>query len=234
MTVALVPVKELHSSKSRLRCILSQRERQALTLAMLEDVLSAICASKGLEGVAVVSRDPRVRSLARSLGAAIIQEPQWAMGEGPAVEYAGNMLIKDGVESVLVLPMDVPLITPDDVETLTGEKVESPSLIISPSKDGGTNAMLQCPPNVIPYHFGAESFGKHSAEAMARGIPLKVVHIPNLYLDIDSHEDLIQFLSIPNSTQAKRKLVEMGVTERLEGLPGLKTGVVPQKRGTHE
>ncbi len=43
---AVVPVKRLVASKKRLSSVLSPKDRRKLTLVMLEDVLSAIKASR--------------------------------------------------------------------------------------------------------------------------------------------------------------------------------------------
>ena len=60
MTIALVPVKRLEQSKSRLLPHLPDARRQALTLAMLEDLLEALAATPGLDRVAVTTPDPIV------------------------------------------------------------------------------------------------------------------------------------------------------------------------------
>lgn len=232
MTVVLVPVKELHICKSRLSAVLSQEERKAFSRAMLEDVLYAISDSKGLERLAVVSRDPCACSLARFLGAMVIPEPQGIEGESAAVKFAGDVLARDGIRSVMVLPMDVPLITPEDVELLLRGDMPPPFLLMAPSKDGGTNAMLQSPPNVIPYHFGQGSLGRHLEEAKARGILFKLVEIPNLSLDIDSPEDLARFIAMPSRTRAKRRLLEMGVTKRFKPLLRLSKSIASGRQGS--
>ena len=52
---AVVPVKELDRAKERLAAVLPPERRRALMLAMLEDVLTALAATPGLDGLAVVT-----------------------------------------------------------------------------------------------------------------------------------------------------------------------------------
>src|SRR5262249_963448 len=52
---AVVPIKERSSAKERLAPILRPEARQALALAMLEDVLEALTATRGIGGLLVVT-----------------------------------------------------------------------------------------------------------------------------------------------------------------------------------
>ncbi|MGA7264466.1 MAG: hypothetical protein WA709_31550, partial [Stellaceae bacterium] len=61
---AVVPVKELDRAKERLAQVLPPDRRRALMLAMLEDVLTALAATPGLGGLAVVTVDAAARRLA--------------------------------------------------------------------------------------------------------------------------------------------------------------------------
>ena len=74
MLWALVPAKLGPAVKSRLGAALSQEQRRALAQAMLCDVLAALTSAPSLAGVAVVTRDPSVASLATEAGATPIEE----------------------------------------------------------------------------------------------------------------------------------------------------------------
>ncbi|HLJ06172.1 MAG TPA: hypothetical protein VKT26_07865, partial [Acetobacteraceae bacterium] len=72
MTVwAAVPVKEFTGAKQRLAALLSPAQREALAVAMLEDVLSAL-ADAPLGGIMVNTVDPRATELARRYGARVV------------------------------------------------------------------------------------------------------------------------------------------------------------------
>ena len=69
-----MPVKDLANAKQRLAGVLSADERHALFRAMLEDVLSALAASRGLAGILMVTRDLEARALAARYGARVLAE----------------------------------------------------------------------------------------------------------------------------------------------------------------
>jgi 2-phospho-L-lactate guanylyltransferase len=92
---------------------------------------------------------------------------------------------------VLILPADLPLITPEDIQTLLRRAVDPPVVVISPDRRRqGTNALLVCPAGVIEYEFGPGSFQCHCARARQAGARLEICELPSLALDMDLPEDL--------------------------------------------
>jgi 2-phospho-L-lactate guanylyltransferase len=92
---------------------------------------------------------------------------------------------------VLVLPADLPLITREDIIALLDRAVRPPVVVIAPDRHGkGTNALLMCPPGIIEFDFGENSFQRHCERAKAAGARLEVVDLPTLGLDLDLPEDL--------------------------------------------
>lgn len=215
MIYGLVPVKKLAKVKNRMDGFLSLPERQALSLAMLEDVLTVLSTSRVLHRVTVVTSDPQASDLAGEKGAEVIAESEGIDSESQAVDYGASVLSQRGVESILVIPLDVPLVTSTDIEKLVAERSMAPSVVMAPSKDGGTNALLKTPPDVIPSRFGYDSLRLHQQEAEKRGVKYKVLTLPSLVLDIDSPEDLICFASQSTSTHTHKAIIEMGLMERL-------------------
>jgi 2-phospho-L-lactate/phosphoenolpyruvate guanylyltransferase len=99
-----------------------------------------------------------------------------------------------GAAAILVLPADLPLLTLDDLRALVTPLQEPdptrPALVLAPSHDRGTNALLLRPPGVVPFAFGPRSFDRHRALAQAAGCAVSIVHTPSLTYDIDFPEDL--------------------------------------------
>lgn len=224
MNFVIVPVKQLSSAKERLAFLLSPIERRSLALAMLEDVVTVLCSSRKLDGVVVISNDPIVWEMAKNLGALVIEE-LLQEGENVSVEQATKICMNWGASSVLVVPSDIPLITLADVDFLIEKSKNddqenhsyTPRVILVPSLDHkGTNALLRRPPDIIPTHFGYNSFQAHIAEAEKQQIPYKIWILPRIALDIDSPEDLRLFLSTENQTQAYQELIRMGIPLRLK------------------
>ncbi len=73
------------------------------------------------------------------------------------------------------------------------------SLVLVPSSDGGTSALLRAPHDVIPSAFGAQSAAAHRALAEREGAPLCELALPSLALDLDRPYDIEALLAAPGS-----------------------------------
>jgi len=214
MIAALVPVKALRHSKSRLRPVLSDDHRHALVLAMLEDVLRLLAGVPAVATTAVVSPDADVLAFARRLGAQPIREPprpalSVSKGLNAALAFASETLSAQGAGGLLVLPVDVPLATTADIEAILDAAHANPSIVLCPSRSGGTNALALRPPGIIPFRFGHRSSAAHQREARARGLPLTVLPLPSLAFDIDRPNDLAAILAEPNGTRSRELLASL-------------------------
>lgn len=199
---AVVPVKELDRAKERLVPVLSPQLRQALMLAMLEDVLAAIAATPNLAGLAVVTVDLAARRLALRYGARII-EVGARDGHTGAVAAAARLFAAEGYPGMLTMPGDVPLVTPVEIDQLITAHPPAPAFTIAPSRDErGSNAILCSPPNGVPLRFGEDSFLPHLRAAEACDIRPTVLRLPGIALDIDTPDDLAVFARMPSSTRA--------------------------------
>ncbi|MGH7802108.1 MAG: 2-phospho-L-lactate guanylyltransferase [Thermodesulfobacteriota bacterium] len=210
MRFALVPVKDLSKAKERLSPLLSQSERTDLAFAMLEDVLIALRGSKLLDRILVVTLDENAIKLAVSLDIEVIKETK-QNGESESVDWASIICKEMGAESVLVIPGDAPLITPEDVDFILEKEKPYHSVILVPARDElGTNAILRKPPDVIPSRFGYDSFKKHIEGARKRNIPYEIYKLPRVALDIDEPEDLSLFASQKSPTKTYSELLRIG------------------------
>jgi len=210
---ATIPVKKISKSKTRLSEVLNPEERQTLTLTMLEDVLKAVAKSRWVHKIVVVSSDFRVQEFTENSGA--IYLPEERRGLSHAVEQATQWCIQKDARSILFLPADIPLIRSSDVNQILELGSGEMTIVMAPSADGGTNALLQKPPDLIPLHFGLESFNKHLAEASSRGILAKVYRSRNVTIDIDSPTDLKKLLRIDAQTSSHRFLKQIALDTRL-------------------
>ncbi len=185
---AVVPVKDLWGTKSRLEPILDPGARAGLTLYMMGRVVSAISGA-GVENVCVVSPDRLVLAEATERGATpLLQESR---GLNPALEEGRRWAMERGGSSLLVLPADLPLIDAEDVSAVLESVGGAPSMAISPDgAHSGTNALLLRPPDVLPFVFGPGSYGAHLRVARERGLNVRVCELPHLAFDLDTAEDL--------------------------------------------
>jgi 2-phospho-L-lactate guanylyltransferase len=191
MTVwAIVPVKPLRRGKSRLAGVLSDDERTDLNSRLLAHTLDTLKAIPEIEQVLVVSRDPAALALARNHGARTVQEngaPQLNLALARATVVVKNYKTR----GVLVMPADLPLITPEDVHVMLERAINPPVVVLAPDRHRqGTNALLICPAGLIEYEFGPDSFQRHSELAHRAGARLEIVELPSLALDVDLPEDL--------------------------------------------
>lgn len=209
---AVVPVKETEGAKQRLAAALSPAQRQALALAMLEDVLVALAEVRGLAGLALVTLDADATALAKQYGAEC-----WADGARDghtgAVTAAGRRLAASGAAGILTLPGDIPLVTAAEIAKLLAAHRPAPAFTIAPSHDEhGSNAVLLSPPDAVPLRFGDDSFFPHLDAAKARGLAPTVLHLPGIALDIDNPVDLAHFASLGSRTRAGLWLAENAST----------------------
>lgn len=185
---AVIPLKSLSSSKTRLSSVLDGRQMRLLTLTMLKNVLEATFKSRVIAQTVVISSDQTVLQLAERLGADRIQEVEEGLNQ--AVIKASRWCSERGVSSMLVIPADLPLLISEDLDSIVSMSPPSPSIVISPSYDGGTNLLLCTPPDVITPQFGPNSFMKHISIASSKGASVKVYNSQRVVYDVDLPNDL--------------------------------------------
>lgn len=189
---AIVPVKPLRRGKSRLAGVLSEVERTRLNRNLLTHTIDTLKTIPEIEQVLVISRDQAALALAREHGARTVQEngaSQLNVALARATFVAQNYVTR----GVLVLPADLPFITPEDIIAMLNRAVEPPVVVVAPDRHrNGTNALLVCPVGLIEFEFGPDSFHKHCARAIDAGARLEVCELPSIALDVDMPEDLEQ------------------------------------------
>ena len=192
-TRALIPVKNLEESKSRLIAALPDEARRALTLAMLEDLIDALRETPGLEAPVVTTPDATVARRASLAGAGVLLRPE--PGLNAALEDGRERLCREG-DALLFVLGDVAGARSEDFARLIGEAGKSDlGAWLAPSTDGGTSALLLRPATALPLRFGRDSAARHEEAARAGGVPFHKVELPALSIDLDQPEDLKAFLS---------------------------------------
>jgi 2-phospho-L-lactate/phosphoenolpyruvate guanylyltransferase len=199
---AVVPVKDTSAAKQRLAAAVPPALRQALMLAMLEDVLAALAEASGLAGRLLVTTDPAAQRLATRYGFDWLTDGA-ADGHTGAVAAAARYLAANGAAGMLTVPGDIPLVTASEITQLLEAHRPAPAFTIAPSYDEqGSNAILVSPPEAVPLRFGEDSFFPHLAAAEAHGIRPTVLHLPGIALDIDNPADLLHFARLGSRTRA--------------------------------
>ena len=179
---------------------------------MLEDVLKALKSSTVHE-VLVVSRDPNVRMIADKFGFSFFSPSR--NGLNPAVEEATAWCMRNQADSVLVIPADIPLLSSADVNKIIElGNCNGSTVVLSPSNNGGTNALFKKPPNLLFAQFGYRSFARHFRQARNKGISIKFHYSASIALDVDCEEDLLKLFESPIANHSKHFLEEAGFASK--------------------
>ena len=210
-----MPFKGARGAKRRLGRVLGASEREGLVLAMVRDVLGALVASDGLDGIVVVSRDDGGRRLADEFGVEVFADSASDLS-GAVAEASEHVRTSCAASGTLFVPGDVPLIAPDDVAAiLAGHQQVT---LVPDASDIGTNALATSPPNAFDYLFDGKSFKPHLAAAKSAGLETRVVRRPAFGIDVDTVAELAAV-----ATQAAAEshtasfLRASGIAERLGG-----------------
>lgn len=198
---AIIPVKPLRDSKSRISHILTGDERAELTSYLMGRTIDVLSEVMAISRTLVVSRDPAALKIARQHGASTYGETE-KQDLNLALTRASHIAAAQKANCVLVLPSDLPLLTVEDVEMVV--EVASPAIrdgnngykfagrymaICTDKRAEGTNALLICPPTGFSFHYGPQSFCQHLAEAERLGMSKRIIHAPGIEFDLDTEED---------------------------------------------
>jgi len=193
-TIAIVPIKALTATKTRLAAALDPPDRAALTLRVLGGVLAALD-TPGIAERLVVTPDAAVLQAAQAAGATRLRQDGEGLNEGLAQGRAWARAA--GAEAILIVLGDLPLLGRDDVAALLALADRPNVAVFAPDRHGtGTNALLLRPPDALPFAFGVDSLARHRAGAQARGLLSRSYDAPGTALDLDTPADLAELDTI--------------------------------------
>jgi len=179
-TFAVLPVKSFGRAKQRLGAAVGNRPE--LAAAMVGDVLEALAAVGGIDGVVVVSAED-IEGVPDA-----VHDPEEA-GQSAAAVRGVRAAVARGAARTLLVPGDCPALDAAEVDELLASA--EPGVVIVPDRHGsGTNALLLDPPTVITPAFGPGSFARHAALAAGAGATVRIGRLPSLELDVDTPGDL--------------------------------------------
>lgn len=211
---ALVPIKPFATAKTRLEGLLTRAECARLAEEMARDVLRALTAAPDISGIAILSNELRLDTLAESAAARRYAEQD---GEDyrAALTRVATELAARGARHLLVVPADLPTLSSSDVQLLLGS--HTGGVTVCPAAgDGGTNALVMSPPAVIPFLYGPASAERHLAAAAAAGVEARTVRLPGFARDVDSPDDVRWLLGQRIACATLAWLKASGITGRLK------------------
>lgn len=229
---ALIPLKSFADAKQRLSAVLNPEERRGLFQAMAKDVLSILKSHPDIENTLVVSVDPVARQLAKEYDAEFVDELNLKFrdintcGLNATVQAAVDGLALRGIDEVMIIHGDLPLISADEISYLVRAHRRLtplhvlPTLTIAPDgRREGTNCLLCTPASSIKYCYGDNSFALHISQASSIAVSSQIVSLPGVSCDIDTPADLavlIERADPNNAFHSHCYITAHGLAERLD------------------
>jgi 2-phospho-L-lactate guanylyltransferase len=191
---AVLPVKERALSKTRFGAVLNQEQRATLSKSMLIDTIDSMISSRVFEGIAVLTPEPEnwkeeVQSVVQVVGTEIsgLNESIW--------EYMQSQTLAEGDSLSVVLP-DLPASQKEDFLELEKALGAKGSAAIAPDRHlTGTNVLAGTHPLTWRPMFGADSFRRHLASLLDKGIQPRILYRDGLMYDVDNSDDLADLCS---------------------------------------
>ena len=186
---AIVPVKPLRRGKSRLAEILSEEERFRLNQHLFSHTIEVLRQVDAISDILVVSRDSHVLTEAREKQVRTVTE-NGTPELNNALRRASLFSKVFSTEGVLIVPADLPMLTPEDVTDFIAQRTHPPMMVISPDRRRlGTNLLLIDPADLISFSYGFDSFERHCQLAKVEGAQVIVYENERIALDLDVPED---------------------------------------------
>ena len=201
---ALVPFKSVSLGKQRLALTLTAPLRERLVSAMLFDTLSALAQVPSIDQLILLTNESSIPALNS-------QFPQlrWmiehtdANSLNSAVQFAADSLAEE-FETLLVVHGDLPLLNTAELEQMidqhNGLGATRRLSLVPDAVENGSNCLLCSPANLMPFHYGQQSYSKHLAQAAQLNnqyaankepcIAVQSIALPSASLDIDEMADL--------------------------------------------
>jgi 2-phospho-L-lactate guanylyltransferase len=177
-TAAIIPVKAFSAAKARLAPVLSAPDRERLARWMATRVIEALRPIPTF----VACDDEQVADWAEHLDAGVLWGP--GLGLNGAIDVGVDTLAGKGAEHVLIAHGDLPR-----PEPLASVPTAGTVVLVPDRRRDGTNVLARPTGVVMAADYGASSFDRHLAAALATGCRVQVRSDPLLSIDIDTIDD---------------------------------------------
>jgi 2-phospho-L-lactate guanylyltransferase len=206
----LIPVKSLATAKQRLSEALDQAHRTLLAEAMLRDVLAAAASVRDRLDVFLVTGDAQAQAIAAEFSFGVIEDAR-NESETAAIEMATAWCQRNGYDTTVVIPADVPLVTSTELHRVLDAAPAEGAVFVPAYDRRGSNCILRRPVSIIPLRFGNDSFLPHCEAMRKTGKPLIILEFSGVGLDIDSPHELDLLVQREGNTHAQRLLRSWGI-----------------------
>jgi 2-phospho-L-lactate/phosphoenolpyruvate guanylyltransferase len=191
--IVLIPCKNLDHGKSRLAACLSPRARRALCEFFLCRTLDVVTRAIPSGHIFVVTDDARAAAIAAEYGAAAARDGGAGLNEALA-RGRGHAIAEAGKCSGLIVPIDLPLATPDALARM----IDAPHAIVPDEGGQGTNVLHLGRDTFgsFRFDFGPRSLAAHRNNAQQMGADLQIVKEPLLAFDVDTPEQYRRWIKV--------------------------------------
>lgn len=190
---ALVPMKDPKNAKTRLGNALPLPARMGLARTLFRNVLSTAAQARSFSGMMVVTGSNEIASIANTAGADVVRETE--NGLNAAVALGADKAKRKGFDAICVLPGDLAEPSVDDLIALN--QLAGPrSVVLAPSHDGGTNALVVPVSERFQFSYGPASSQSHQRAAYESGLSC-IVSVKESFLhDVDTMDDLERYAKL--------------------------------------
>ncbi len=154
----------------------------------------------------VVTPDAKIAEIAQSFGAEamLLDVP----GLNPSLDEATRRVCEMGASRLLITLGDVACALPEEISTLFERLDDQGGLgvVLAPSDDGGSSALLRAPADGLANRFGKNSAALHRELAKSVGLAYSECRLPSLAVDLDRLADVPALLASPGAPNTKATL----------------------------
>ncbi|MFH0242226.1 2-phospho-L-lactate guanylyltransferase [Streptomyces sp. HK10] len=189
----VMPLKPLALAKSRLAPAAGRGLRSALALAFAQDTVAAALACPAVEGVVIVTDDPRAGAELAALGARIVPDAPGA-GLNAALEH-GEAAVRSKRPGVPVaaLNADLPALRPAELARVLEAARAHRRAFLADAAGVGTTLLAASGGAALTPAFGGASRARHLRSGAAE---IALPGVDSIRRDVDTGEDLAAALAL--------------------------------------
>ena len=186
-TSAIIPVKTFSNAKTRLN--IDEEKKIIICKLMFEEVLQTLSVSNLIDEIVVVSKDEEALKISKKFNP--IQLADNETGVNDAVALADDYVNKNGSDTSIVFPQDIPSMKTQDIDFLL--QFQNPpkfSLIVPSRRFDGTNALVRMPVDLMKTHYDEDSYKIHLTTGKSYTQNTSLVFVRRIMMDVDNMDDL--------------------------------------------
>ena len=198
-------------SKAKTRLGIPSEQKEKICEMMLNEILHILYISTQIDKIIIVTKDKKALEISSKFDAVSIIDDKES-GVNNAVSLADEYLLKNGFETSIVFPQDIPYIKTQDIDFMLKFKTNSNFAIVVPSRRfDGTNALVRNPVDLMKTHYDEDSYKIHMNTAKKATRDTSLVFVKRIMWDVDNMEDLKFLLGKnekPDLTQKIREVLK--------------------------